>query len=44
VLCDPFCCSGTTLLAGLGHGASKVIGLDKEARYLRAARSKIEEG
>jgi DNA modification methylase len=44
VLCDPFCGSGTTLLARLGHGASKVIGIDKVAMYLRATRSRIEEG
>jgi DNA modification methylase len=44
VLCDPFCRSETTLLAGLGHGASQVIGIDKVAKYLRAARRRIEEG
>jgi len=44
VLCDPFCGSGTMLLAGLDHGASKVIGIDKEAKYLRIARRRVEEG
>ena len=31
VLLDPFCGSGTMLLAGLDCGASKVIGIEKEA-------------
>jgi hypothetical protein len=44
VLCDPFCGSGTTLLAGLEHGASKVTGIDKEDKYLRMARRRVEEG
>jgi DNA methylase len=44
VLCDPFCGSGTMLLAGLGHGASKVVGIDKEAKYLRNARGRVEGG
>jgi hypothetical protein len=43
VLCDPFCGSGTMLLAGLDHGASKVIGIDKEAKYLRVTRRRLEE-
>jgi DNA modification methylase len=43
VLCDPFCGSGTMLVAGLGQGASRVIGIDKEARYLRIAGRRIEE-
>ena len=34
VLLDPFCGSGTMLVAGLDHGASKVIGIDKEKKYL----------
>lgn len=44
VLFDPFCGSGTMLLAGLDQDASKVIGIDKEAKYLRIARRRIEEG
>jgi hypothetical protein len=44
VLCDPMCGSGTMLLAGLDHGASRVIGIDRVAKYLRVARKRIEEG
>ena len=44
VLLDPFCGSGTMLLAGLDHGASKVIGIEKEAKYLKTARKRIDEG
>jgi hypothetical protein len=32
------------LLAGLDHGASKVIGIDKEAKYVRIARRRVVEG
>src|SRR4051794_33315386 len=32
------------LLAALDHGASKVIGVDRTAKYLRVARKRIEEG
>jgi hypothetical protein len=32
------------LLAGLDHGASKVIGIDKKANYLWIARRRIEAG
>jgi 16S rRNA G966 N2-methylase RsmD len=41
VLIDCFCGSGTTLLAGLNCGASKVIGIDKEEEYLDLARRRI---
>lgn len=41
VLLDPFCGSGTMLLAGLDHGASKVIGIEKEAKYLKTAKKRI---
>jgi DNA modification methylase len=44
VLLDPFCGSGTVFLAGLDCGATKVIGIDKEAEYLGIARKRIEEG
>jgi len=41
VLCDPFCGSGTSLLAALDCGASKVIGIDLNAAYLETARRRI---
>jgi hypothetical protein len=41
VLLDPFCGSGTMLVAGLDHGASRVIGIDKEKTYLKIARKRI---
>ena len=41
VLLDAFCGSGTMLMAGLDHGASRVIGIDKEANYLETARRRI---
>jgi hypothetical protein len=44
VLLDPFCGSGTMLVAGLEHGASKVIGIDKEKKYLAIARRRITKG
>lgn len=44
VLLDPFCGSGTMLLAGLDHGASKVVGIDREKKYLGLARRRIAEG
>jgi hypothetical protein len=44
VLLDPMCGSGTMLLAGPDHGASKVIGMDRVRKYLRFARRRIEEG
>jgi len=44
VLLDPFCGSGTMLQAGLDHGALKVIGIEKEAKYLKTARKRIDEG
>jgi hypothetical protein len=43
-LLDPFCGSGTMLLAGLDCGASKVIGIEKEAKYLKTARKRIAAG
>jgi len=42
VLLDPMAGSGTMLLAGLDHGASKVIGIDRVPKYLRVARRRIE--
>jgi DNA modification methylase len=44
VLVDPFCGSGTVLVAGLDHGASRVIGIDKEAKYLKTAGRRVEQG
>jgi hypothetical protein len=41
VLIDPFCGSGTTLLAALNCGATRVIGIDKEATYLDRARERL---
>ena len=41
VLLDPFCGTGTTLLAALDCGASRVIGIDKEVTYLEEARRRI---
>jgi DNA modification methylase len=43
-LLDPFVGSGTTLAAGLANGAFNVIGIDKEAKYLRTAARRIREG
>jgi DNA methylase len=44
VLLDPFVVSGTTLAAGLDFGASKVIGIDKERKYLQIVRKRIANG
>lgn len=44
VLLDPFAGSGTMLAAGLDHGASKVIGIERERKYLEIARKRIREG
>jgi DNA modification methylase len=41
VLLDPFCGSGTMLLAGLDQGASKAIGIDREKKYLKIAERRI---
>lgn len=41
VLLDPFAGSGTVLAAGLDSGASRVIGMEKEARYVEIARRHI---
>lgn len=41
VLIDPFCGSGTTLLAALNCGATRVIGIDKDAAYLERARERL---
>jgi len=44
VLLDPFCGSGNVLAAGLANSASRVIGIDKERRYLRMAARRVREG
>jgi DNA modification methylase len=41
VLLDPFVGSGTTLAAGLDIGASKVIGIHKQAKYLKMAKKRV---
>ena len=41
VLLDPFAGSGTMLLAGLNHGASRVIGIEKEKKYVKIAERRI---
>jgi DNA modification methylase len=43
VLLDPFCGSGTMLAAGLDTGASRVIGIDREAQYLKMAAKRVRE-
>ncbi len=43
VLVDPFCGSGTMLAAALDYGASRVIGIDSERKYLTTARQRIGE-
>jgi DNA modification methylase len=44
VLLDPFCGSGTMLQAGLDCGASRVIGIDREKKYLAIAKGRIAKG
>jgi DNA modification methylase len=41
VLLDCFCGSAGILAAGLDHGASKVIGIEKEKKYLATAKKRI---
>ena len=44
VLCDPFAGSGSTLLAALNAGAGRVIGIDREKKYLAIAKRRITKG
>jgi 16S rRNA G966 N2-methylase RsmD len=44
VLLDCCCGTGTMLLAGLNCGASKVIGIDKERKYIAIAKRRIANG
>jgi hypothetical protein len=41
VLLDPFCGSGTMLQAGLDQGALRVVGIEKDARYIEIAHRRI---
>jgi DNA modification methylase len=41
VLLDPFCGSGSILVAGLDEGASKVIGIDRVEKYLEITRRRV---
>jgi DNA modification methylase len=43
VLLDCFAGSGTMLLAGLDYGASKVVGIEKEKKYLKIAEKRLCE-
>jgi len=43
VLLDCFAGSGTMLCAGLDFGASKVIGIEKEKKYIKIAEKRIVE-
>jgi hypothetical protein len=42
VLLDPFVGSGSMIVAGLDEGASKVIGIDRESKYLEITRRRVE--
>ena len=42
VALDPFSGSGTSMIAALDNGASKVIGIEQEKRYIEIARRRIE--
>ena len=42
ILLDCFAGSGTILQAGLDHGASRVIGIEKKKKYLAVAEARIE--
>ena len=43
VLLDPFVGSGTMLAAGLDAGAKKVIGIEKEKKYLTTAKKRVQQ-
>ena len=43
VLLDPFCGSGSMLVAGLDEGASKVIEIDRVAKYLDITRRRVHQ-
>jgi DNA modification methylase len=44
VLLDCFAGSGTMLAAGLDFGASRVIGVERQKRYIQIAQKKIADG
>lgn len=44
VLCDCFAGSGTMLAAGLDFGASQVIGIEQQKKYLKIAEKRVGEG
>jgi DNA modification methylase len=44
VLLDCFAGSGSMLAAGLDFGASKVIGIEKQKKYLKIAAKRIVQG
>ena len=44
VLLDCFCGSGTMLCAGLDFGASRVIGIERQKKYIKIAEKRIAEG
>src|SRR5262249_50525960 len=44
VLLDCFCGSGTMLAAGLDFGASRVIGVERQKKYIKIAQKRIAEG
>ena len=44
VLLDPFVGSGTMLAAGLDNQAARVIGIDREAKYLKMSAKRVREG
>ena len=44
VLLDCFCGSGTMLCAGLDFGASRVIGIERQNKYIKIAEKRIVEG
>ena len=44
VLLLPFAGSGKELLSGLNHGASRVIGVEREEKYVQIARRRVECG
>jgi ParB family chromosome partitioning protein len=44
VLLDCFCGSGTMLCAGLDFGASQVIGIERQKKYIKIAQKRVAAG
>jgi DNA modification methylase len=44
VLCDSFAGTGTMLAAGLDFGASRVIGIEQQKKYIKLTEKRIAEG